>query len=86
MFNLTEAGLVTEVKENGKTAAYQPGLDVNLLTVKYITDALERKGNDDIPVRKTASLDRIAKSIKALGELIEKSPENLLLKNIQEKY
>lgn len=86
LFNLTEAGLVTEVKENGKTAAYQPGLDVNLLTVKYITDALERKGNDDIPVRKTASLDRIAKSIKALGELIEKSPENLLLKNIQEKY
>ncbi|MBU3911539.1 MAG: YihY/virulence factor BrkB family protein [Candidatus Omnitrophica bacterium] len=82
LFNLAEAGLVTEVKDNDKVVTYQPGRDINLLTVKYVIDALEHRGNDDVPIRKTASFDRITESVRDLGRLIEKSPENLLLKDI----
>ena len=37
---------------------------------------------DQIPVAMTEELERISKSLKAFGEAIEKSPENLRLKDI----
>ena len=61
---------------------YQPALDINLLTIKYITDALDQRGVSHIPVAQTKELTALSESLKQLGEAIEQSPANKLLKDI----
>ena len=61
---------------------YQPALDINLLTIKYITDALDQRGVSHIPVAQTEELKALSETLKELGEAIEHSPANKLLKDI----
>ncbi|MDD4981837.1 MAG: YihY/virulence factor BrkB family protein [Candidatus Omnitrophica bacterium] len=81
--DLTEAKVVSEIKtEENKGLAYQPGCDINLLTIKYVLDKLDGKGSEDIPVAQAKELNKISGSLKAFGLLLEKSPDNLLLRDI----
>ena len=61
---------------------YQPALDINLLTIKYIVDALDQRGVIHIPVAQTEELKALSESLKDLGDAIEQSPANKLLKDI----
>jgi len=80
---LTESGLLIEAANRGRDeAAYVPARDTDQMTVKFVMDALDRRGVDQIPVATTEELERIAESLKALGEAVEKSPANLRLKDI----
>ena len=80
---MTEAGILIEVKnDNDREAAYQPGRGVEILTVKYVVDALEKRGNIDIPVVESSELNRLRDCLSSFSETIEKSPANALLKNI----
>jgi membrane protein len=81
--DLRESGVLIEAANHGRDeAAYVPARDTDLLTVTFVMDALDRRGTDRIPVAMTEELERISKSLKAFGETIEKSPENLRLKDI----
>ena len=81
--HLTESGVLIEAAHQGSDEpAYVPGRDTDLLTVKFVMDALDRRGVDLIPVAQSEELERISQSLKAFGEDIEKSPENLRLKDI----
>ena len=83
LFELVNAGLVSELKtDGGKGVAYQPARDINLLTIKSVIDALEQKGEDTIPIEKSKELDRIGESLRNFSESVEKSPGNILLKDI----
>jgi membrane protein len=83
LFELVEAGVVSEVnKEQTKEVAYQPGCEVEKLTVKYVIDALEQRGAADIPVVKSGELSKISKCLSDFGSAIEKSPANMPLKKI----
>ncbi len=82
LFELEGAGLVSQVKLSGKGAAYQPKQDVNNFTIKAVLDALETKGNDTVPVAKSKEIEKLAKHIKDLASLVEKSDANVLLRNI----
>lgn len=33
----------------GKVVSYHPGCDINLLTIRYVLDNLDKKGSEDIP-------------------------------------
>lgn len=80
---LAESGILIEAANHGHAeAAYVPARDTDQLTVKFVMDALDRRGVDRIPVATTEELERIAESLKALGEAVEKSPANLRLKDI----
>ena len=80
---LAESGILIEADRHGRDeAAYVPARDTDLLTVKFVMDALDRRGADRIPVAVTEELQRIEQSLKAVGETIEKSPVNLRLKDI----
>jgi membrane protein len=80
---LLKVQVLSEVKtEDDKVLAYHPGRDINLITIKYVLDRLDATGSNDIPVVQTEELGRISDSLKAFGGLIEKSPDNLLLKDI----
>ncbi len=80
---LKESGILLEAANHGRDeAAYVPARDTDQLTVSYVMDAMDRRGADFIPVARTEELERIAQSLKAFGEAIEKSPANLRLKDI----
>jgi membrane protein len=83
LYELVESGIVSEAKQDDeKTVAYQPAQDLEKLTVKYVIDAMEQRGSDNIPVVKSEELDKISESLKAFDQAIEKSPANIPLKDI----
>jgi len=83
IFELAETNILIAVTENENRApAYQPAVDINFLTIKYVVDKLEGRGTHDIPVAKTRELDKIVDSLQSFSKTIEKSSANLLLKDI----
>ena len=83
LFELVESGIVSEVKaDNSEESAYQPGVDVGKLSVKYVLDAMEQRGYSNIPVRETVELEKLSGCLDKLAEGIENSPGNILLKDL----
>ena len=83
LFELAGAGILCEVKKNdNKDVAYQPAVDVGKITVKYVIESLEQRGNSIIPVAKTSELDKLSKCLGTFADDIEKSPANILLKDL----
>ncbi len=83
IFELISSGILSEVKFNeGGEVGYHPARDPDTMTIKYVIDALEREGSDDIPVVQSEELDRLSESLKTFNDLIEKSSANRCLKEI----
>ena len=83
LYELVEAGILSEVKVNGgRDIAYQPGVDVSMLTVEYVVSSLEKKGKADVPVGKTEVLAKLSGCLNTFAEDVKKSPANILLKDI----
>ena len=83
LFELVGAGILSKaVKDDGKDAAYQPAVDVGKITIKYVVESLEQRGNSDIPVGKTNELDKLSDCLNTFADDIEKSPANILLKDL----
>ncbi len=83
LYELTESGVASEVRTSqDRELAYQPAIDVEKITVKFVLDRLEQQGTSDIPVVKSYELDKLSDSLRQFGELIEESPANVLLKNL----
>ncbi|NOQ20852.1 MAG: YihY family inner membrane protein [Desulfobacterales bacterium] len=80
---LVESGIfsIAEIKGN-KELAYQPARDINIITINSIIEALEQKGVDNIPVAQTPELQSLSEVLSTFSAEIEKSPANLLLKDI----
>ena len=68
--------------DDDKTSAYQPALNPEKITIKYVIDALEQHGTDILPVAQSEDLEMISESLKAFDEEINKSPANLRLVDI----
>ncbi|MCM8773488.1 MAG: YihY/virulence factor BrkB family protein [Candidatus Omnitrophica bacterium] len=82
LYELTRGGVFTSVQEGTRTPAYQPALDINFLTIKFVMDKLDTYATDSLPVLNTKELKRIKDSLESFGKMIEESPANLLLKEI----
>jgi len=83
LFELVESGIVSQVRlDDDQVSAYQPALSPEGITIKFVLDALETYGSDNIPVAKSEELGKLSESLKKFDELIEKSPANLPLKDI----
>ena len=81
LFELTEAGIVSENKDaTYKQSSYQPARDINQLTIYFVNDALDKKGVSDIPVVRTSELVKIQEALKDFEDRIKHSPANCLLK------
>ena len=82
--DLGDVNLVSEVQlENAKGTGYQPALDISQITLQMVLERLERKGIDFMVVKKTKSLAKIREAISAIGQKIEDSDHNLLLKDLE---
>jgi membrane protein len=83
LYELAESGVISRVYlDYNSTVGYQPSQDVEKMTIKYVMDALEGAGTDNIPVAQSRELEDISDCLEEFNSLIEKSPENKLLKNI----
>lgn len=83
LYELSESAVLSEVRNSrDKEFAYQPATDVEKITIKFVTDQLERNGTSDLPVAKSGDLDKLSNCLRQLDEVVEKSPANVLLKNL----
>jgi membrane protein len=83
LYELSESAVLSEVRNSkDKEFAYQPATDVEKITIKFVTDQLELRGTSDIPVTKAGELDKLSDCLRQLDEVIEKSPANVLLRNL----
>jgi membrane protein len=83
LYELSESKVLSETRLGEyKELAYQPAIDVDKITVKFVIDQLEQRGSTDIPVIQSKELDQLSTSLQQFGKLIEASPANILLKNL----
>ena len=83
LYELKEGGIISDVKiPNCEELAYQPARDLNSLSVKFVLEALERRGVDSLPVTGSAEFDALSATMESFSAIIEKSPENKLLKDL----
>jgi membrane protein len=83
LYELTESGIISETKESGdKTVAFQPAQCIEKLTIKYVLDALNKRGSNNIPVAESKEIDKLSASLKTFSDIIEKSPANISLRNL----
>ena len=80
---LVDAGILSKVSVDGdRDVGYQPARDTDTLTIKYIVDALEKNGVDDIPVGRSQALEKLSDNLKVFSDTLEASPANQRLKDI----
>jgi membrane protein len=83
LYELSESGVLSEVRlGEEKEPAYQPAIDAEKITVKFVIDRLEQRGTSDIPVTKSTELDKLSDCLRQFGETLDKNPANALLKNL----
>jgi len=83
LFDLVAAKIVSETdSDTGEESAFQPALDIHLITIGYVIDAMEHIGTDHLPIPQTPESDTITLAMKKFGDAIETHPDNRLLKNI----
>lgn len=83
MFNLVKANLVNETvtvspRENG----YQPGIDINIVDIKFVLDRLDAVGSDKVTINETEDWLRLANVHEELIKSMKTSSSNKLLKDI----
>ena len=83
LYDLVQAGILTEVKtDDMKTSAYHPARDCDQLTIAFVSNALDTAGSNTLPLQHSSELSRLEESLETFNTAIEKSPQNLLLKNL----
>jgi membrane protein len=84
LFELVEANVLSEVRKEAedKEVAYQPARDVETLTIKNVSDALDDRGNSTVPTIQSDELQKLSDCLRGFAEIIEKSPSNISLKAI----
>jgi len=81
--DLVNADLVSEIiTEDVKEMAYQPSTDPNRITVNFLLDTLDRKGNKPIFTKEPEELNAITGIVESYFNNFIKSPDNKLLKDI----
>jgi membrane protein len=83
LVDLVDSGIISRAQTRQNTeSTYQPALDINLLTIKYIIGALEHRGIESIPMAETTVSKKLLETLQTFSDAIEKSPANRLLKEI----
>jgi membrane protein len=83
LFELTEAKILSEVvPHDGTDVAYQPGCPLDDLTVAKILEALDRRGQDGIPIAESDDLERLRDIVRNFEDTIEKSPANVKIQDL----
>ena len=83
LYDLVSSGIVSEVKmEDGREVTFQPARDTDMMTVKYVLDALDNRGCDSIPIARSEELTQLSHILSDFDDQMERSPANKRLKDI----
>lgn len=81
--DLNAVGLVSMVHTNdNKERLYQPGMDINYLTINFVLSRLDRKGIEQTTMVKNKEFEKITAMLAKFDKLIAKSDSNILIKDI----
>ncbi len=83
IFDFTEAKIFNEVKtQEEKEMAYQPGISDSKLTIKYVIDAIETNGVNEIPIQSSEELKKINELMLEFDTVLSENKGNILVKDI----
>ncbi len=83
LYDLVDCRVISDTSNDESVdPAYQPAQDINRLTVRYILEALDNKGSNNIPVVQTRELGLLSDTLKEFETIVDNSPGNKLLKDI----
>jgi membrane protein len=80
IYELLETGIVSETyTKNLKEPAYQPAMDVEKLTIAYVLDLIDKRGQDSLKSGNPAEVERMKKIVDSMMDEINKSKHNKLI-------
>jgi len=83
LYDLVQSRVISETTtRQDRQFAYQPARDIGTLTIKYVIDAIDQNGTNNIPVAQTEEFVALSEAIDKFREEMEASPANKLLKDI----
>jgi membrane protein len=83
LHQLVQSGIVSRIRLDDEQAeAYQPGCNPDILTISYVIKALEKRGQNTLPVAQSPEMSRIAAALQSFDEMIQNSPANVRLRDI----
>ena len=83
LYDLVESKVIAETRtKDDHIYAYQPARDINMLTIKFVVDAIEQNGANNIPVARNEEFAALSDAIDKFRDEMEVSPANRLLKDI----
>ncbi len=83
LFDLTEPRFLRRSVTGGsELVAYQPGCPLDQLTVTKIMAALDRHGEDALPLADSPSLDKLREITRKFDEILETAPANLRIQDL----
>lgn len=82
LIELIRANIVSEVIAPKNSVAYQPAINIDILSVKYVTDKLDKLGQSKIIDTSLDKTNRILQIQDSFSEALEKMPDNVLLKDL----
>lgn len=83
LYDLSESGVLSEVRNyKEREFAYQPAVDVEKITVKFVIEKLQHHGTQNAPVIQSDELKKLSSCLTQFREITEKSQANILLKNL----
>jgi membrane protein len=83
IFELVKSNIVSaaQIEGNGDPG-YQPAIDINVLTIQYVIDALEKRGINTMAFTDNPEFASLSASLEAFGKNVERLPENKLLREM----
>jgi membrane protein len=83
LYDLVKSRVASETRtRQDQQFGYQPARDINTLTIKYVVDAVDQTGTNNIPVARSEEFNALSEAIDKFSEEVEASPANKLLKDI----
>jgi hypothetical protein len=83
--DLLGADLVSEVyTAKEKVRAYTPAKDVRMYTIRYVGEALDKKGNNHILNKPADDLKKVLHIQENFLQAIENMPDNILIQDLSD--
>jgi membrane protein len=81
--DLKGVNLISVIHENEhKERLYQPGLDINKLTVSFVLSKLDKKNEELTMIVKNKEYDRVTSMLDKFDKLIDRSDGQILIKDL----
>jgi membrane protein len=79
---LLDIQVISATRSKNEEPAYQPAIDINKITVKFLTEKLDHRGMDVLTVKQGKEVEKLKSILESFNKATENSVDNKLLKDI----